>query len=248
MLRTVASLRIFLSIGAVAIVTLVIVLVLQADTESTPEEDSHVEETSVEESPPPAPETPTVELEGWDAVDTETGRTLSTGCIACHGSDGNAPIPEYSNLAGQSSKYLFVQLKAIQTGERPIPLMAGQLTQLNDQDLRNISAYYASLPGRIGQSKEDGLELGEAIYRGGILDKQIAACTACHAPNGNGNSLAGFPRVSGQPVEYTINQLKAYREGERTSDEYVGGMMRDIAERLSDKEIEAVANYITGLY
>ena len=71
---------------------------------------------------------------------------------------------------------------------------------------------------------------------------------ACHARNGNGNSLAGFPRLSGQPVEYLVVQLKAYREDQRTSDEYVGGMMRDVASKLTDTEIEAVANYITGLY
>ena len=178
----------------------------------------------------------------------EAGRALSAPCTACHGTDGNTLTPEYSNLAGQGEKYLFQQLKHIQSGKREIVLMAGQLTSMDDQDLRNLAAYYASLPGRIGQSKEEGLEQGESIYRGGIPDKQVAACTACHAPNGNGNMLAGFPRLSGQPVEYTIAQLKAYREEERTTDEDFNNMMRDIAAKLTDGEIEAVANYMTGLY
>ena len=178
----------------------------------------------------------------------EAGRAISAPCTACHGTDGNTLTPEYSNLAGQGEKYLFQQLKHIQSGKREIVLMAGQLTNLDEQDLRNLAAYYASLPGRIGQSKEEGLEQGESIYRGGIPDKQVAACTACHAPNGNGNMLAGFPRLSGQPVEYTIAQLKAYREEERTTDDDFNNMMRDIAAKLTDGEIEAVANYMTGLY
>ena len=182
------------------------------------------------------------------APDPVAGQATAAPCMACHGADGNALIPEYSNLAGQNEKYLFKQLELIKSGERPIPLMTGQLDNMTEQDLRNISAYYATLPGKIGQSKEEGLEQGEAIYRGGILDKRVAACTACHAPNGNGNSLAGFPRLSGQPVEYLVAQLKAYREDQRTSDEYVGGMMRDIAAKMTDNEIETVSNYITGLY
>lgn len=183
-----------------------------------------------------------------EPIDLVAGQQAAQPCVACHGEDGNTLIPEYSNLAGQNAKYLFKQLQMIKSDKRPIPLMVGQLDNLTDQDLRNISAYYATLPGKIGQSKVDGLDKGEAIYRGGILEKSVAACTACHAPNGNGNSLAGFPRLSGQPVEYLVVQLKAYREDQRTSDEYVGGMMRDIAAKLTDTEIEAVANYITGLY
>ncbi len=183
-----------------------------------------------------------------DVIDTEVGRTLSVSCTACHGTDGNALQAENSNLAGQNEKYLFRQLEMIQSGEREIVVMKGLLNEFDEGDLRNIAAYYASLPGRIGQSNPEGLEEGEAIYRGGILEKQVAACTACHAPNGNGNMLAGFPRVSGQTVEYTVAQLKAYREQERTTDEDYGGMMRDIAAKLTDSEIDALANYMTGLY
>ena len=169
-------------------------------------------------------------------------------CATCHGEDGNATIEGYPNLAGQNEKYLLHQMELMRSGERVVPLMLGQLEQKTDEELLEIAKHYAALPGRIGQASPDLLELGEKIYRGGILKKNVAACTACHSPFGNGNALAGFPRVSGQPVEYTITVLKEYREGQRTSDENNNGMMRDIAARLTDTEIAAVANYITGLY
>lgn len=231
----------FLVIAAILTLT---VWTMQADTEQ-PEVDETIlveidETTQVAEEAPP--------VTAADVIDTEVGRTLSVSCTACHGTDGNALQAENSNLAGQNEKYLFRQLQLIQSGEREIIVMATLLDDFDDGDLRNIAAYYASLPGKIGQSDPEGLELGEAIYRGGILDKKVAACTACHAPNGNGNMLAGFPRVSGQTVEYTVAQLKAYREEERTTDEDYRGMMRDIAAKLTDSEIDAVANYMTGLY
>lgn len=234
-----------------AMVALLVVVVLAIHAAETDE--SELAETDILD----ALEEETLAEEAGEAVafevaaevtSVEAGRTLSAPCTACHGTDGNTLTPEYSNLAGQGEKYLYQQLKHIQSGKREIVLMAGQLTSMDDQDLRNLAAYYASLPGIIGQSKEEGLELGESIYRGGIPDKKVAACTACHAPNGNGNMLAGFPRLSGQPVEYTIAQLKAYREEERTTDEDFNNMMRDIAAKLTDTEVEAVANYMTGLY
>ena len=203
--------------------------------------DSHLlEETASEES----------EEEVIDPVSIEAGAILAAdGCTACHGEDGNTNIPEYGNIAGQNARYLYQQLVLIKSKSREITLMANTLEDLDDDGLRSLAMYYSSLDGRIGQAlPEKDLELGRLIYRGGILEKEVAACTACHGPSGNGNLLAGFPRVSGQPVEYLENQLKAYREGERTSDEEYGGMMRDIAEKLTDSEISAVANYMTGLY
>lgn len=185
---------------------------------------------------------------GEEPADPANGAIKAATCVACHGDTGNSVIPDYPNIAGQNAKYLEIQMRQMRDGEREIPLMLGQLDSMSDQDLKDIASFYASQPGKIGQASPIDLKLGESIYRGGILDKNVAACTACHAPNGNGNSFAGFPRISGQPVSYTVAQLKAYRENERTSDEYVGGMMRDIAARLTDSEIEAVANYIQGLY
>ena len=127
--------------------------------------------------------------------------------------------------------------------------MAGQLDGKTEEDLTDLAAYYASLSGTVGQvSASDQLTLGERIYRGGILDKKVTACTACQSPTGGGNPPAGFPRVSGQSVDYLVAQLTAYREGLRTSDEAYGGMMRQVAAHLNDGEIKAVATYIHGLH
>ena len=196
-----------------------------------------------EETEAPA-ETSELAAEGVETQEV----SLTATCVACHGEDGNATIEGYPNLAGQNEKYLIHQMELMRSGERVVPLMLGQLETKTDAELQELATHYATMPGRIGQATSEMLELGEKIYRGGILQKGVAACTACHSPFGNGNSLAGFPRISGQPVEYTVAALKAYREGQRTSDDNNGGMMQDIAANLNDTEIAAVANYITGLY
>ena len=183
--------------------------------------------------------------------DPEAGKALAVACGACHGADGATPtLPEYPHLAGQNEKYLFNQLTMIKAKTREIALMAGQLDTRSEQDLRDLAAYYASLPAKNGVASGDdeALARGEAIYRGGILSKKVAACTSCHSPNAGGNALAGYPRIAGQPVAYTVAQLKAYREGARQSDEAYGGMMRGVASRLTDTEINLVADYISGLY
>ena len=180
----------------------------------------------------------------------EAGKAQSATCGACHGQDGATPIdPTYPVLAGQNERYLFRQLELIQSNERPVPLMTGQLTGKSAQDLADLAAYYASLPDAAGvtEVQNEALALAEGIYRGGNLQKGVAACTSCHAPTGNGNGPAGFPDVGGQPKEYTVAQLTAYREGQRTSDEYYGGMMRGVASRLTDREIAALAEYLKGL-
>ena len=182
--------------------------------------------------------------------DAAAGQAQALVCSACHGADGATGLdPTYPNLAGQNEKYLFNQLKMIQDNTRNIVLMTGQLIGKSDQDLANMAAYYASLPGKASQASGDdeAISRGERIYRGGIARKGVAACTACHNPNGMGNAQAGFPRISGQPSAYTIVQLTAYREKTRATDDYVGGMMRGVAEGLTDTEIAWVADYIQGL-
>ena len=185
------------------------------------------------------------------AGDPAAGQALSLPCSACHGMDGATGIdPTYPDLAGQNEKYLYEQLKHIQSNERLILLMTGQLFGKTDQDLWDMAAYYASLPGKVRQASGDdeSVSRAQAIYRGGIMEKGVAACTACHSPAGNGNALAGFPALSGQPAPYLVAQLKAYREGERTTDEAFGGMMRDVAQGLTDGEIAALADYLQGLH
>jgi len=183
--------------------------------------------------------------------DVEAGRAQIAACAACHGQDGATPIdPTYPVLAGQNERYLLRQLELIQSDARPIPLMAGQLAGKSRQDLADMAAYYASLPAKIGQAQgdDDAIGLAERIYRGGLLEKGVAACIACHAPGGQGNAPAGFPAVSGQPAAYSIIQLTEYREGRRATDEAYGGMMRGIAARLTDTEIAVLADYLQGLH
>lgn len=178
--------------------------------------------------------------------DPEAGKALTTVCVACHGEDGNSPAGAFPNIAGQTSKYLLKQLKEIQSGERPVPTMAGQLDNMSEQDLANIAAYYASQKRKVGAAKPELVELGESIYRSGIKRKNIAACTACHSPTGSGNDPAGFPALAGQWPEYTEQQLKAFRNGERHNDGDEQ-MMQITAEDMSDEEISAVASYLFGL-
>ena len=185
------------------------------------------------------------------AGNPEAGQAASAVCAACHGQDGATGIdPSYPNLAGQNEKYLFAQLQMIQSGERNVLLMAGQLNGKSEQDLRDLAAFYASLPAKVNQAQGDDESVAAAakIYRGGIARKSVAACTACHAPGGDGNGSAGFPMIGGQPSAYTVAQLTAYREGERRTDESFGGMMRGVAHGLTDGEIALLADYVQGLY
>lgn len=185
------------------------------------------------------------------AGDPQAGKAQAAPCGACHGQDGASPIdPTYPVLAGQVEGYLLRHLEMIQSGERNVPLMAGQLNGKSEQDLMDLAAYYASLPDKVAQTDADDetISLARGIYRGGILDKGVAACTSCHAPSGDGNGPAGFPDIGGQPVAYVVAQLKAYREGDRATDEAYGGMMRGVASRLTDTEIEALAAYLRGLH
>ncbi len=181
----------------------------------------------------------------------ERGKAQALVCAACHGQDGASGIaPTYPNLAGQNEKYLFNQLQMIASGERALVEMTGQLMGKTEQDLWDLAAYYASLSQKPGISKGVDAEIDKAasIYRGGIARKGVAACTACHSPTGQGNSQAGYPSIAGQSVDYTIAQLTAYRENLRKTDESFGGMMRGVAETLTDTEIAMLADYLRGLH
>ncbi len=180
------------------------------------------------------------------AGDVSRGQELSGSCAACHGADGNSTNPEWPKLAGQGERYLFEQLVAYQDGTRQNALMAGQVADLDEQDMRDLAAFYAAQTPEIGAANEDVAELGESIYRGGIPDKNVAACIACHGPAGEGIASAGFPRLAGQHATYTALELQKYRDGERETD--ANRMMRDVARNMSDEDIEAVSSYLEGLY
>jgi len=179
------------------------------------------------------------------AGDAAAGKAKTAVCAACHGADGNSAIANFPKLAGQNEKYLLKQLKEIKDGTRPVVEMTGLLTGMSDQDLADIAAYFASKKTTIGHAAKDQVVAGQQLYRAGDVKKGIAACTACHSPTGNGNGQAGFPALSGQHAAYVEKQLKAFRVAERANDP--NKMMRDIAAKMSDAEIKAVASYIQGL-
>lgn len=183
--------------------------------------------------------------------DAAAGKDKSVACGACHGADGNSAAPTFPKLAGQGQRYLVKQMKDIRDGARPVPTMAGQLDGKSDQDLADIAAFYASQGSSGGQTNPELLALGEKVYRSGVAERNVAACTACHSPTGKGNAPAGFPALAGQHAEYTATQLRAYRKGQedpsgRTNDGD-SRIMRTTAFGLSDGEIDAVASYIAGL-
>lgn len=177
------------------------------------------------------------------AGDPEAGKAKAAVCAACHGVDGNSANPEWPKLAGQGAPYLYQQLKAFKEGKRQNAIMQGQVATLSEQDMRDLAAYYASQQIQVGAASPEAVTLGERLYRGGNADKGIPACMGCHGPAGGGNPAAMYPALGGQHAQYTINQLKAYAEGQRHQP-----MMSDIAARLSTKEMEDVASYIQGLY
>ncbi len=166
-------------------------------------------------------------------------------CAACHGADGNSPMPANPHLAAQHARYIVKQLDNFKSGARQSAIMAGMVATLTPEDMKALGAYYAQQKLRPAQAKDEALAReGERIYRGGIASKAVPACAACHAPNGAGIP-APYPRLGGQYAEYTAAQLKAFRSGERANDPE--GMMRAIAARMTDREIQAVAEYIAGL-
>lgn len=164
-------------------------------------------------------------------------------CVACHSVDGNSTIPENPKLAQQHPEYLVKQLQEFKSGKRANPIMVGFASALSDEDMQNIAAWLSQQKARDGFAQDkDLVRLGERIYRGGIADRQIAACAGCHSPNGAGIP-AQFPRIKGQHATYTVTQLKAFRDGTRTNSVQMTG----VAAKMNDREIQAVADYIAGL-
>ncbi|MCC6472447.1 MAG: cytochrome c4 [Burkholderiales bacterium] len=170
----------------------------------------------------------------------------SKTCVACHGQDGNSQVPENPKLAGQVAEYLAKQLANYKANdERKNPVMFGMVTPLSDEDIRNVSAYYATQKSMQGVARSrDTLAAGRTLYRGGNVARALPACAGCHGATGEGVP-SQFPRVAGQHAQYLEVQLKAFRSGERANDG--AAMMRSIAARLTDAEIRALSDYIAGL-
>jgi cytochrome c553 len=170
-------------------------------------------------------------------------QTAQTICAACHGADGNSAITLNPKLAGQHPGYLAKQLHDFKAGRRANAVMAGMVANLSDQDMQGLANFYAKQTPKLGKAKSNGAgSLGEKIYRGGIAATNVPACAACHGANGEGLPKR-FPRLSGQHADYTAQQLKIFRTGERAN----APMMQAIAVKMTDAEMQAVSDYIEGL-
>jgi cytochrome c553 len=178
--------------------------------------------------------------------DAAKGRPIAeTVCAACHGVDGNSPMPVNPSLAGQHASYLYKQLADFKAGRRKNAAMSAMVANLSNDDLRNLSAYFAVQKPMAGTAKDQPLVVvGQKLYRGGNSETGVPACSGCHSPDGAGIP-AQYPRLAGQHGEYTIAQLQSFRSGDRDNDP--NAMMRMIASRLNDKDMAAVAQYLTGL-
>jgi cytochrome c553 len=176
----------------------------------------------------------------YDSGDTARGLPA---CLSCHGAAGNSSIAANPKLSNQIEAYTHKQLVDFTTPQRVNPVMTTYAKMLTDEEKRNIAAYLATQKVKQGAAKnKDTIELGRKIYRGGIAEKGVAACASCHGAAAGGIPIQ-YPRLAGQHQDYTTAQLVAFRTGARSN----SPQMTTLAQRLSDAEMKAVADYIAGL-
>ncbi len=189
----------------------------------------------------------------WAQGSIEAGKAKSQTCVACHGADGNSAIAMYPKLAGQHAKYLEKQLQDLKLGMtsggkqgRYDPVMSGMAMPLSDEDIADLSAYFASLPISENSTPEDVVVKGKVLYTAGDAERGLTACIACHGARGNGTELSGFPKISGQHADYIKAQLTKFRDGSREND--MNAMMRDIAKKMTDEDIDVLSKYVGCLH
>ena len=177
--------------------------------------------------------------------DLAKGQATSVAvCGACHTADGSRGSPANPILQGQHPEYLAKQLTEFKSGKRDNPIMKGMATTLSEDDMKNVAAFYASKQAKPGFAKsKDLVALGEKIYRGGIAERSVPACSGCHSPTGAGIPVQ-YPRMAGQHADYTEAQLIAFRGGVRKNSPQMTG----VAAKMNDREIKAVADYVAGLH
>ena len=190
-----------------------------------------------------------------NAIDgnAEAGKAKSATCAACHGADGNSAAPTYPKIAGQHANYIYQQLKDLKLAAtsggkegRNDPVMSAMAAALSEQDMKDLAAYYSGQKMSQGMTPESAVKEGKKLYNQGDAERGIPACTACHGPRGTGMQLAGFPRISYQHADYIKASLEKFRNGSRNND--MNGMMRDIAAKLTDKDIETLSKFLGGLH
>lgn len=181
--------------------------------------------------------------------DPEAGQAKSATCAACHGADGNSTVAMWPKIAGQHEQYLNHHITLIRDGQRPVPEMMGIVAGLTDEDIADLSAYFASQAVSPGVADESLVALGEQLYRAGNAEEGVPACIACHGPAGEGNPYIGYPSLAAQHATYTAAMLAKFRDGTQWGENDANSaVMVGVARRLSDEEIQAVSSYIQGLY
>ena len=181
----------------------------------------------------------------WAEGNAEAGKTKSAVCAACHNADGNSVNPEWPKLAGQHPNYIIKELNDFKNDKRVNATMSPMAKPLSEQDMADLAAYFSSQAKKLGEADQTKVGLGEQVYKGGNNATGVAACAACHGPTGAGNPAANFPSLNGQHATYVKAQLLNFRSGARAND--AGRMMRNVAAKMSDAEIDSVAEYIAGL-
>lgn len=178
--------------------------------------------------------------------DPQAGAQKAAPCAACHGPNGNSVNPQWPKLAGQHANYLARQLRLFKSGARNEPLMMGQAAGLSEQDMKDLAVYYTGQDTQFGVADEALAAVGKALYFGGNPEEQVPACSGCHGPAGLGNAAAGYPRLSGQHAAYVAARLRAYRDG-KVADTLQAQIMAGVVAGLGDRDIEALAGFVTGL-
>jgi len=204
-----------------------------------------------------------VDLSKTQWGDAEAGQGKAAACAACHGADGNPSDPQYPRLAGQSERYIARQLALFASGERHSGMAAVMVPfaqALSPQDMRDVGAYYARQKSGAGVADDTAVadgpyagmkfyEIGQRLYRGGDPERGIPACLACHGPTGAGNPGPAYPHVGGQMADYTARRLKEYQAGVTSErDPALFNIMAQVAGKLTEQEIGALASYLQGLH
>lgn len=185
-------------------------------------------------------------LSAYGAGNPAAGKTKAALCAGCHGPDGNGGAdPTWPKLAGQAPEYLVTQLQRFKSGARENPIMKGMASSLSTNDMQDVAAYYAAQPLKHGTAKDKTLALrGQRIYRGGIEDAGVPACMSCHGPSGHGIP-PHYPRLDSQSGAYVEKQLSDFKAGRRVS---ADPAMPKIASRLTDPDVKAISEYLSGLH
>ena len=187
------------------------------------------------------------QVDPFTGGDAAVGAGKAAACGACHGPGGASTNPEWPKLAGQHASYSYAQLKVLKTGERKAPLMNPLAAPLSDQDMKDLAAYFAAQKPVAGVASPDAVKVAQKLYRAGDPARQLPACIACHGPQGAGNAGAGYPRVGGQHAKYAAATLRNYRAKTVAQGLPNALVMADVAAKLNDAEIDALASYLNGL-